>query len=35
MNQRAIFEAALDQKDPKQRSAYLDDACGADQALRQ
>jgi serine/threonine protein kinase/tetratricopeptide (TPR) repeat protein len=35
MNERAIFEAALDRKDPEQRSAYLNDVCGADQALRQ
>jgi serine/threonine protein kinase len=34
MNERAIFEAALDRKDPAQRQAYLNEACGADQALR-
>jgi serine/threonine-protein kinase len=34
MNERAIFEAALDREDPEQRSAYLNQACGADQPLR-
>jgi WD40 repeat protein/serine/threonine protein kinase len=34
MNERAIFEAALDRKDSDERSAYLSEACGADQALR-
>src|SRR6516165_8479732 len=35
MNERALFEAALDRKDPEQRLAYLNEACGADQPLRQ
>jgi WD40 repeat protein/serine/threonine protein kinase len=34
MNERAIFEAMLDRKDPSERAAYLNEACGADQALR-
>ena len=34
MNERAIFEAALDRKDPEQRVAYLNEACGGDQPLR-
>src|SRR5262245_31461593 len=34
MNERAIFEALLDRKDPKERAAYLNEACGQDQALR-
>jgi serine/threonine-protein kinase len=35
MNERAIFEAALDCKDPEQRVAYLNEACSGDQPLRQ
>jgi WD40 repeat protein/serine/threonine protein kinase len=35
MNEQAIFLAALDQGDPTQRTAYLDQACGSDAALRQ
>jgi serine/threonine protein kinase/tetratricopeptide (TPR) repeat protein len=35
MNERAIFEAALDRKDPEERAAYLNEACGADQRLRE
>jgi hypothetical protein len=31
MNERSIFDAALDIADPAQRAAYLDNAC-ADQA---
>jgi serine/threonine protein kinase/tetratricopeptide (TPR) repeat protein len=34
MNERALFEAALHKKDPEQRLAYLNEACGADQTLR-
>src|SRR5262249_1457874 len=34
MNERAIFEAALDRKDPEQRAAYLSAACGADRPPR-
>jgi tetratricopeptide (TPR) repeat protein/serine/threonine protein kinase len=34
MNERAIFEAALDRKDPEERSAFLNQVCGADQPLR-
>src|SRR5207302_1126596 len=30
-----LFLAALDIAEPSQRSAYLDDACGGDAALRQ
>src|SRR6516162_2105032 len=35
MNERSIFLEALDQADPTQRSAYLDEACAGDAALRQ
>jgi hypothetical protein len=35
MNEREIFLAALEKDDPAERAAYLDRACGADQALRQ
>jgi serine/threonine protein kinase/tetratricopeptide (TPR) repeat protein len=35
MNERAIFDAALDLKDQEQRSAYLNEVCGADLGLRQ
>src|SRR5262245_36475552 len=35
MNERSIFLDALDQADPTQRSAYLDQACAGDAALRQ
>ena len=35
MNERAIFEAALDRRDPGERAAYLNEACGADQPLRE
>ncbi len=35
MNERSIFMEALAQQTPAQRSAYLDEACGADAALRQ
>jgi tRNA A-37 threonylcarbamoyl transferase component Bud32 len=34
MNEQAIFLAALD-KDPAERAAFLDEACGGDTALRQ
>ena len=34
MSERSIFLAALDIADPAQRSAYLDQACGNDAALR-
>jgi hypothetical protein len=35
MDKRSIFMAALEQETPAQRSAYLDEACGGDLALRQ
>src|SRR5262245_6850385 len=34
MNERDIFQGALDYPDPVQRQAYLDRACGNDAALR-
>jgi serine/threonine protein kinase len=34
MNEREIFQEALDRSDPAQRLAYLDHACGTDAALR-
>ncbi|MBX9583408.1 MAG: hypothetical protein K2X87_24160 [Gemmataceae bacterium] len=34
MTERSVFLAALDIDDPAARSAYLDEACGADAALR-
>ena len=34
MNEQSIFTAALEQ-DPRNRSAFLDQACGADAKLRQ
>ena len=34
MSERAIFLAALD-KDPTERAAFLDEACGGDTELRQ
>lgn len=34
MNERAIFQGALEYSDPAQRHAYLDHACGGDAALR-
>lgn len=34
MNEREIFQEALDHSDPLQRRAYLDQACGGDAALR-
>jgi serine/threonine protein kinase/tetratricopeptide (TPR) repeat protein len=33
MNEQSIFTAALE-REPQQRSAFLDDVCGADEALR-
>ncbi len=35
MNERDIFIAALNQRDPAQRAAYLERTCGQDHALRQ
>ncbi len=35
MNERTIFFEALDRDDPAERSAFLDQACGGDAALRQ
>ncbi|MFO0968312.1 MAG: protein kinase [Gemmataceae bacterium] len=35
MNERAIFEAALERNDAEQRAAYLNEACGTDRALRE
>ena len=35
MNERSIFMEALAQETPEQRSAYLEEACGGDRALRQ
>jgi hypothetical protein len=35
MTEREIFLAALEKDDPTERAAYLDQACGADTALRQ
>ncbi len=35
MNERSIFIAALEKDDPSGQAAYLDQACGADVALRQ
>src|SRR5688572_15556418 len=34
MNEREIFQGAIDNLDPAQRQAYLDQACGTDAALR-
>jgi serine/threonine protein kinase/Flp pilus assembly protein TadD len=34
MSEREIFIAALHQRDPAERAAFLDRACGTDQALR-
>ncbi|PHS02180.1 MAG: hypothetical protein COA78_21765 [Blastopirellula sp.] len=34
MNERTIFENALDLTDPKQRAAYLEKACGQDDEIR-
>src|SRR6516162_6297992 len=34
MNERDIFIGALQSEDPGERRAYLDEACGDDQALR-
>ncbi len=34
MSERSIFLTALDIADPAQRSAYLDQICGNDAALR-
>jgi serine/threonine protein kinase len=34
VNERSIFMAAVATEDPAQRSAYLDEACGGDAALR-
>ena len=35
MNEESIFEAALGKQTPAERSAYLEEACGGDRALRQ
>jgi len=35
MNERKIFEKALDFSDPGERRAYLAEACGADDSLRE
>src|SRR5262245_16447430 len=35
MTERAIFIAALEKGDPRERDAYLQAACGPDTALRQ
>ena len=35
MNERSIFMAALEQESLPERSAYVDEACGGDAALRQ
>jgi serine/threonine protein kinase/tetratricopeptide (TPR) repeat protein len=35
MNEREIFIAALEQRDPAERAAFLDRACGEDRALRE
>jgi len=35
MNERSIFMAALERDTPRERSAYLNEACGGDAALRQ
>src|SRR5262245_35818313 len=35
MNERAIFDAALDINDPAKRATYLDQACGGDIRLRE
>jgi hypothetical protein len=35
MNERAIFDAALDIDDPARRSEFLDQACGGDTELRE
>jgi serine/threonine protein kinase/tetratricopeptide (TPR) repeat protein len=35
VDERSIFMAALSQETPAQRSAFLDEACGGDPALRQ
>jgi serine/threonine protein kinase/WD40 repeat protein len=34
MNERSVFAAALDIADPKQRAAYLDEACASDPQMR-
>jgi serine/threonine protein kinase len=35
MNERAIFEAALERTDPEQRAAYLNQACAGNPTLRE
>src|SRR5713101_6206038 len=35
MNERTVFMTALEKEDPALRRAYLDEACGADVALRE
>ena len=34
MNERTIFEKAMDLKDPEARAAYIGEACGEDEALK-
>jgi hypothetical protein len=34
MNERTIFEKAMDLKDPETRAAYIEQACGEDEALK-
>ena len=34
MNERSIFEKAMDLKDPEARTAYIGEACGEDEALK-
>ncbi len=33
MNERTLFEKAMDLKDPEARAAYIEEACGEDEAL--
>ena len=34
MNERTIFEKAMDLKDPEARAAYIEQACGENEALK-
>ncbi len=34
MNERTIFEKAMDLEDPEARAVYITEACGEDEALK-
>ena len=34
MNERTLFEKAMDLKDPEARAVYIEGACGEDEALK-